>query len=233
VSGLRTGGARPRVAIVDYEMGNLFSVARACEAGGMVPHLAPTPDLVRDADAVILPGVGGMPHAMTVLRATGLADAILEAADRSTPMLAVCLGMQLLMARGTENSEHEGLGLVAGDVVRFDGHDATGTRLRVPHIGWNTVTRTGAAAGREADLLGAVPDGTHFYFVHSYYVRPTDASVIAGLTSYGDVTFCSALVSGNVMACQFHPERSGPRGLQVYSAFGRAVAAGRTMQVND
>ena len=214
----------PRVAIIDYGMGNLFSVARACERAGMAPFLAPGAQDVRYADAIILPGVGAMPHAMEVLGATGLADAIRDAASAGRSLMGICLGMQLMMKHGTEYGAHEGLGIVDGDVVKFSGVDASGMPLRVPHIGWCAAERVGTLVDPSRNFMSAVPDSSHFYFVHSYYVRPSDPAVAVAQTRYGNVSFCSAYSYRNVFGCQFHPERSGPRGLAVYKAFAKAIS---------
>ncbi len=212
----------PRVAIVDYGMGNLFSVSRACEHVGLRAIITPDADAVVSADAVILPGVGAFGDAMRALDELGMSDAIRTAAAAGTPVLGICLGLQLLMESSSEFGTHQGLGLIPGDVVPFD-HPREGDRvLKVPHVGWNRVWRAGEGAW-DGTLLSETPDGVHQYFVHSYYVRPSDERNIAALTRYGDVEFCSAAKADNVFACQFHPERSGAQGMHMYERFAATV----------
>jgi glutamine amidotransferase len=218
---------RHRAVIVDYGMGNLYSVSRACEHVGLEAAISSSPDEVREADGVILPGVGSMPVAMGTLDDSGLSNALRTVAERGTPLMGVCLGMQLLMEEGSEFTPHRGLGILPGRVVRFLGRDDTGAPLKVPHIGWNRVHRP---PGRPGDPwsgtpLQATPEGEYMYFVHSYVVVPGEPDLCVGVSRYGGIEFCSAVVRGNVFGCQFHPERSGPQGLQVYGAFARRVSA--------
>ena len=217
----------PRVAIVDYGTGNLFNVRRACQHVGLPAELTADPEAILTADAIILPGVGAMPHAMRALRESGLADALREAVARGTPFLGVCLGMQLLMGHGSEFEEHQGLGLIPGSVVRFPVRNASGESLKVPHIGWDAVRRNAAVDGPwEETPLEGLGDGVFMYFVHSYVVVPDDPSVIIATTDYSGVEFCSALRHENVVGCQFHPERSGRDGLALYARFARDLLRG-------
>jgi imidazole glycerol-phosphate synthase subunit HisH len=217
----------PHVAIVDYGMGNLYSVQRACDHVGLSSELATSPERVLAADGVILPGVGAMPQAMDVLDRTGLSDAIRAAAAGGTPTFAVCLGLQLLMREGSEFSPHAGLGIIDGIVARLSGADDVGSPLRVPHIGWNRVEPPAGAAPRLWDDTPLAPLGVdaYMYFVHSYYVVPADPGVVLATTRYGNTEFCSAVRQGAIFACQFHPERSGPLGLSMYESFAAAVSA--------
>jgi len=220
----------PRVAIVDYGMGNLYSVQRACAHVGLDSFLTSSPREVLEANAVVLPGVGGMPEAMRILDDSGLSDAIRESAARGTPLLGVCLGLQLLMSHGSEFRPHRGLGLIEGEVVRFEGVDPTGSALKVPHIGWSGISP--ADGGRWiTPMLNDVPRGGLMYFVHSYYVRPVNSEIIAAKARYGSVEFCAGVSRGNIFACQFHPERSGPTGLLIYRNFAQALSlrAGSTL----
>jgi glutamine amidotransferase len=212
-----------RVAIVDYGMGNLYSVQRACDHAGLRAAITGSPDEVLQADAVILPGVGAMPDAMRALDASGLSEALREQAARGTLLFGVCLGMQLLMGEGSEFGVHRGLGLVPGSVRRFEGVHADGAPLKVPHIGWNAVWPAPDRSWH-GTALETTPEGTYLYFVHSYYVMPEDPDVAIAWSRYGEVTFCSAIASGNVFGCQFHPERSGPQGLRIYRQVARLLA---------
>lgn len=212
----------PRIAVVDYGMGNLFSVQRACEHAGLHAEITSDADVVISADAVILPGVGAFGDAMVALDRLGMSEAIRSAADSGTPILGICLGLQLLMERSCEFGDFQGLGLIPGDVVAFD-HPLEGDRvLKVPQVGWNRVWRAREGAWDDT-LLSETPDGIHQYFVHSYFVRPSDEQNVVARSRYGDVEFCSAAKSGNVFACQFHPERSGPQGIRMYERFAAMV----------
>lgn len=216
-----------RVVIVDYGMGNLYSVSRACEHVGLNATISTSPAEVLDAQGVILPGVGAMPVAMAALEESGLGDALRTVAERGTPLLGVCLGMQLLMEEGSEFTVHAGLGILPGKVVRFPSADQNGSPLRVPHIGWNRVHRA-SGSGRDPWLetpLQATPDGEYMYFVHSYLIVPGEPSLGVGVSRYGGIEFCSVVARGAIFGCQFHPERSGPQGLRIYREFARRVPA--------
>ena len=208
----------PDVAIVDYGMGNLFSVKHACEHVGLQAVITASPQDVRAAHAVILPGVGAFGDAMATLRRLGLVEALREVAQSGTPLMGICLGMQLLMTHSHEFGYHQGLGLVAGEVVRFDAPRQGATVLKVPHVGWNRIVRPPGGSWASSGLEG-LEDGAFMYFVHSFYARPADAGVVVARSRYGHIEFCSSLRDRNIFACQFHPERSGPDGLQVYRNF--------------
>lgn len=216
----------PRVAIVDYGMGNLFSVRNACFVVGLDAFVTPDADALKAADAIILPGVGAFGDAMLALESVGMVDALKQMASEGKPLLGICLGLQLLMERSYEFGHHSGIGLIQGDVVPFEAAGADERKLKVPQVGWNRVmeARAGAWSGTPLEAVGS---GVYQYFVHSYYVRPTSNEVVLARTTYGDVEFCSAVRSGNVIACQFHPERSGAQGIRIlerYAAILRAEA---------
>ena len=206
------------IAVVDYGMGNLRSVAKAIE------HVAPkeaveiTSDAatIRRADRIVFPGQGAMPDCMRYLVDAGLDDVVREAAG-SKPLLAVCIGEQMLFERSDEG-DVAGLGIFSGSVIRFD--DAAmqqpgGGRLKVPHMGWNRVRQQ-----KEHPLWQGVPDDSWFYFVHSYYVVPTDLQISAGQSTYG-TSFTCVVASDNIFATQFHPEKSSAAGLRIYENFTR------------
>lgn len=205
-----------QVAIVDYGMGNLFSVQRACEYVGLSAVITSSKEVVRSAPAVILPGVGAFGDAMEALQRLDLVGPLRDLAGAGTLLVGICLGMQLLMDESQEFGRHAGLGIIPGDVVRLEGATEQDRAIKVPQVGWNRVLRAGDAWAWEASLLDRLPDGVGMYFVHSFYVRPADPSVVVSVTRYGATTFCSSLQRNNVFACQYHPERSGPQGLQVY-----------------
>ena len=200
--------------VVDYGMGNLRSVARALEvAGGEPITVTDDANIVREAERVVVPGVGAFGDAMVELKRRGLDDAIRDVARRGVPLLGICLGLQVLFDEGEEFGVHAGLGLLPGRVVRF-----TDPMLKVPHLGWNRVSRTPAHAAHP--VLGAVDDSAYFYFVHSYVARPAHADDIATTTDYG-APFTSAVARKNLLAVQFHPEKSQSVGLALLAAFAR------------
>ncbi len=222
------------IAIVDYGMGNLRSVQKAVERVG--GRAVVTSDLhALDATlGVILPGVGAFGDAMENLRARGLVEPLLGQIEAGKPFLGICLGMQLLFEESEEMGEHKGLGVFAGRVVRFVQRSEEGksctyaplppctpAQLRVPHIGWNQLH-----IRRQSSLLSGVPDGSYAYFVHSYYVLPTDDSIVLATTDYG-VEFASVVGRGHVFGAQFHPEKSQEVGLRILGNFvGMAKRAG-------
>ena len=212
-----------RVAIVDYGMGNLFSVQRACAHVGLVAEITSNPAEVEAADAVILPGVGAFGDAMAELTRLGLAQALRQAATRGKPLMGICLGMQLLMTESHEFGRHQGLQLLEGDVVRFEASPSGAREVKVPHIGWNRVHHAPGVSWDGSPLAG-LSDGEPMYFVHSFYVRPTHLADVLAISRYGEREFCASLRRGNLFACQFHPERSGPQGLRIYRQFAAAMA---------
>jgi len=199
------------IAIIDYGMGNLRSIHKAFEHVGHPAVVTRSPAVIADASHVVLPGVGAFPDCMRNLERFGLIEPIHKAIRSGKPFLGVCLGLQLLFTEGEEFGPHPGLGVLKGRVVRF----ADGARgLKIPHMGWNQVTRV-----RPLALLNGIAEGAYFYFVHSYYVVPDDQALVATTTSYG-VEFVSSIQQENLFACQFHPEKSQGAGLTLLRAFG-------------
>ncbi len=217
-----TSSTAPLVAIVDYDMGNIFSIKQACETSGLAAILTSEPRELERADAVVLPGIGGFPDAMDCLERLDLVAPLRELATSGKPVVGVCLGMQLLMSESHEFGVRPGLGVFGGSVVHF-GTPREGDRvLKVPHVGWNRVhIPAGISSGSGLDLLGRDNDGESMYFVHSYVVRPDDPTAVLATTRYGDTEFCSAIARDNVVGFQFHPERSGPAGLRIYANLAR------------
>ncbi|HWE39472.1 MAG TPA: imidazole glycerol phosphate synthase subunit HisH [Isosphaeraceae bacterium] len=197
------------IAIIDYGMGNLRSVQKALEAVGHAAEVTCDPDRVRKADRVILPGVGAFADAIAELRRTGLAEAFADVVAAGRPCLGVCLGLQLLFDVSHEDGEHAGLGLLRGRVARFEPIPG----LKVPHMGWNTLRVRQPAPIFEG--LGPEPS---VYFVHSYRAIPDDPDVVAAEADYPD-PFAAAVWRDNLMACQFHPEKSQRVGLAMYANF--------------
>jgi glutamine amidotransferase len=202
------------LAIVDYGMANLRSVQKAFERLGHAARIISTPEQVREVDHLVVPGVGAFRDAIAVLEQTGLATAIKEHAQRGKPMLGICLGLQLLMDVGYEEGTHRGLGLIAGECVRFT-VDAAPYHLKVPHMGWNSLSFPGE---NSQSLFKGLPANPYVYFVHSYHVVPTDARVIAATTDYG-VPFVAAIAKENILATQFHPEKSQDVGSAILKNF--------------
>jgi glutamine amidotransferase len=206
------------VAVVDYGMGNLRSVAQAvlhaARDSGFDVLVTARPDEVRAAERVVLPGQGAMPDCMRELRDSGLLAPVLEAAA-SKPLFGVCVGMQMLLDRSAEGPT-DGLGLIHGEVLRFElgGRlQPDGSRYKVPQMGWNQVFQM-----RPHAIWRGVPDASYFYFVHSYYARPSDARHSAGEADYG-TRFTAAVARDNIFATQFHPEKSADQGLALYRNF--------------
>ena len=193
----------PEVAIVDYGMANLRSVQKAFEKVGAAAVITSDPERVRAAAKVVLPGVGAFQDAIAKLRETGLAEAALDGIRAGRPFLGICLGLQMLFARSREDGDFAGLDLFAGDVVRFEPQPG----LKIPHMGWNTLTLRAPAC----PLFRGLPPDAAFYFVHSYFARPTDAGLIAAEADYPG-PFCAAVWRDNVFATQFHPEKSQAMG---------------------
>ena len=210
------------VAVVDYGMGNLRSVAQAVIHATTDTHvnavITQDPQVVRNAHRVVLPGQGAMADCMRELRESGLLESVLEAAA-TKPLFGVCVGMQMLLdhsAEGHTAAGTPGLGLIAGEVLKFDCAGQTapdGSRFKVPQMGWNRVHQS-----RPHPVWGDVADGEWFYFVHSFYARPLDASHSVGETEYG-ARFTSAVARDNIFATQFHPEKSADQGLALYRNF--------------
>jgi glutamine amidotransferase len=195
------------IAIIDYGAGNLGSVANAIRKLGYQPEVTREPGRVLGSAAVILPGVGAAGDAMENLEAIGMTEVIRQLIDEKRPLFAVCVGLQILFSSTEEGGLHKCLDLIPGTVKRLP------QGLKVPHMGWNQVKQQ---VGHH--LFSGIPDEANFYFVHSYYAAPEDVSVVAGTTDYG-VSMCSVAVKDNLVATQFHPEKSGDWGLRMYSNF--------------
>ena len=197
------------IAVVNHGVGNVRSVVSALQRLGEDAVLSADPSEVEKADGAILPGVGAFAAAMESLQRTGLDDVLRKLAGAGRPILGICLGLQLFFSESEEHGIHPGLGLLKGGVRRF------ASALKVPHMGWNEVNQKNASP-----LFDGITDGSFFYFAHSYYVEPEDTSIVMGVTDYnGD--FASAVGSGRVLGVQFHPEKSGPGGLEILANFSR------------
>ena len=212
-----------KVAVVDYGMGNLRSVTQAvmhvAAGAGVEVVWARTAQEVMDAERVVLPGQGGMRDCMRELRESGMLNAVLHASAHK-PLMGVCVGMQMLLDHSAE-LDTACLGLIHGQVLKFELEgqlQADGSRYKVPQMGWNQVWQQPSDHGKPHPVWGDVPDGSYFYFVHSYYAQPSDTRHSAGLTDYGQ-SFSSAIARDNIFATQFHPEKSSEHGLALYRNF--------------
>lgn len=198
-----------KVLVVDYDMGNLNSVRRMLELCGAQVLISSDPAYLKDAERIVLPGVGAFTDAMRSLNEKGLSQEIGRAAKSGVPLLGICLGMQVLADSGNEGGECRGLGLIPGRVTRFEPAEG----LRIPHMGWNEVW----SAARDP-ILENIPDGSDFYFVHSYRFIPASRSHVLAETPYGE-RFASMVVSENVYGAQFHPEKSSKTGMRLLTNF--------------
>lgn len=201
----------PMIAVIDYGMGNLGSVSKGCQKVGLDARIVTDAQSIKDAAGIILPGVGALGAAMRNLDQAGLIDVIINEIRGGKPFLGICLGLQMLFEHGEEGGGVEGMGVLKGKVVRFTGD------MKVPHMGWNQVYFK-----NRGFVDDSIPDGSFFYFVHSYYVAPEDPSVIMATTPYG-LDFASAVTVDNITATQFHPEKSQKLGLRLLELFGRTV----------
>ncbi|HEY8152856.1 MAG TPA: imidazole glycerol phosphate synthase subunit HisH [Myxococcota bacterium] len=208
----------PRIAVVDYGAGNLRSVARALARSGLEPVVTGDPEALRRADGVVLPGVGAFAAAAASLAKTGLGDAVLASIDAGRPYLGLCLGLQLLFEAGDEHGITPGLGLLPGRVTRFPERDASGAKLRVPHIGWNEVRYRGAHP-----MLATLGERELYYFVHAYRAEPAREADVVGRVDYGG-DFAAAVAAPNLFAVQFHPEKSQAAGKRLLDAYAAWVA---------
>jgi len=203
------------IAIIDYGMGNLRSVQKAFEKVGYEARVTSDPKVVLEAERVVLPGVGAFRDCVRNLEEGGFIEPILRVIREGRPFLGICLGLQLLFTESEEFGLHRGLDVIPGRVVRFaDGLKDGDEDLKVPHMGWNQL-----AVKRRPPALAGIADGSNFYFVHSYYVKPDDPSVVATTTDYGG-EFCSSIWKDNIVATQFHPEKSQEKGLAILKNFG-------------
>ena len=198
------------IAIIDYGVGNLFSLRSSLAEIGAEAVVTSDEDVIAQADRIILPGVGAFEDAARKLRDTGMADVVRKEAAAGKPMLGICLGMQLMFDKSFEYGEHDGLGLIHGNVRPIS--DVIPEGYKIPHIGWNTLRFV-----KESPIFKYINEGDYVYFVHSYYAADCDDSVLA-TTEYGaDLT--AAAANGNVYGCQFHPEKSGTVGMKILKAF--------------
>lgn len=209
-----------RVAIVDYGMGNVFNVQRACSFVGMDSQVTSDKTDILRADAIILPGVGAFGDAIEALKKNDLISPLHDYVAAGKILLGICLGMQLLMSKSYEFGEHKGLNIIPGEVLRFKQTDNPSCdTFKVPEVGWNNIYSLKNSSRDDPwqdSMLEGIINNEFMYFVHSYYVIPDNSSFSISMTRYGNKEFCSSLQNHNIFACQFHPEKSGPEGLKIY-----------------
>jgi imidazole glycerol-phosphate synthase subunit HisH len=212
-----------KVVIVDYQLGNMFSVRHACRHVGMNVEVSSNPAVIREASALILPGVGAFGEAIEHMSQLGLIEAVRASVENGKPLFGVCLGLQLLFSRSEEFGETEGLGIIPGTVRKFPGWSPDNSeRIKVPQIGWNRIKPPKNSEWDGTPLEVCTP-GDHVYFVHSFMGIPDRSENILSLTNYRGVEYCSAVRFGeNMIATQFHPEKSGKKGLRIYENWARA-----------
>ena len=207
-----------QVTVIDYGIGNLFSVGRALEHCGAEVKFTSDPALIESAPRLVLPGVGAFADGMKGLRDRGLVEPIRRYAASGRPLLGICLGMQMLAQVSEEFGEHEGLGLIQGRVVAVPDRTISGASHKIPHIGWNGLLVPAAVSWNET-LLSDTPEGTAVYLVHSYVVTPEDPAQRLADCLYGGHRICAAIRRGSIVGCQFHPEKSGEAGLRILRRF--------------
>lgn len=213
-----------QVAIIDYGMGNLFNVQRACAKVGLRSVITADKNVIMQSNGVILPGVGAFGDAIANLKRLDLIGLIREQISRNIPFLGVCLGMQLLMTESEEFGGHKGFDIIRGRVVKFNNSDQRNPMIKVPHVGWNRILfKKNQSMNLGDSVLQDISNGEYMYFVHSYYPVPEDDAVTVTTTCYEGIEYCSSLSRGSVFAVQFHPEKSGLEGLKVYENWANKV----------
>ncbi|MBX9853820.1 MAG: imidazole glycerol phosphate synthase subunit HisH [Cytophagaceae bacterium] len=211
-----------KIAIVDYGIGNLFSVLKACEFVGLNAKVESNIDSIMTADAIILPGVGAFRNAMENMRSLNLDKAIIDFSKTGKPVMGVCLGMQLLMSESEEFGLTKGLNIIEGICKKFP-NEINSVEIRVPQIGWNSIYSANNQKKFDNLLLDNISNGELMYFVHSYYVIPENKENIFTITDYQGLRYCSGIRKDNIFAFQFHPEKSAHKGLLIYQNFKTIV----------
>ncbi|MDD5560629.1 MAG: imidazole glycerol phosphate synthase subunit HisH [Candidatus Omnitrophica bacterium] len=215
-----------KVAIIDYDMGNLFSIQQACENVGLPAKITCLKSDIFRSSGVILPGVGAFAEAMKTLQERGLVDLIVDYIKLGKPFMGICLGMQLLFSESEEFSKSKGLSIFSGIVTKFPTVNNKGNSYKIPQVGWNMIKRSrygGNEISWDRTPLEGQKNGEFMYFVHSYYCKPVDEKVILSVSNYAGIKYCSSLSWRNVFACQFHPEKSAKMGLEIYGKWAQIV----------
>jgi len=217
-----------KIAIIDYGMGNLFSVKHACSAVGLVPVITKDKKEILSSDAIILPGVGSFKTAMKILKKLDIIAVIRDLVGSDKPILGICLGAQLFLSQSYEFGLTDGINIIEGEVLPFENVLFKERKLKIPHISWNNIYRKDSDDKdffADDSLLGGVRNNEFMYFVHSFYIKPKDINTVLALSKYGSCEFCSVVRYKNIFACQFHPERSGVKGLRIYENLANLLIA--------
>ncbi|MGE5351533.1 MAG: imidazole glycerol phosphate synthase subunit HisH [Ignavibacteriales bacterium] len=209
------------VIVIDYKLGNLFSVKHACLHVGLNPIVTSDKEIIRNAKAAILPGVGAFSDAMHNLEKLDLVAPIKELVDKNIPLMGICLGLQLLFEESEEFGKSKGLGLIKGLVKKFPTF-INSKKVRVPNIGWNTIYHPDSENWNNSPLTG-IKQNSYMYFVHSFYVDPENKADILSLTKYEEIEYCSSINRGNIFATQYHPEKSSALGLEIYKNWAKFI----------
>jgi glutamine amidotransferase len=211
-----------KVVIIDYDMGNLYSVNQACQKVGINSVISSSKEDIESADAVILPGVGAYGNAMKRLEELDLIEPIVASALSGKPFLGICLGMQLMLTQSEEFGINKGLNIIEGNVKRFPDFKFENRYLKIPQIQWNKISKIDNPV-----LLNEVANQAYFYFLHSFYVEPTNEGVVTSTTEYCGINYCSSFQKGSIFGTQFHPEKSTSQGLTILKNFKNIIINGR------
>ena len=211
-----------KIAIIDYQMSNLFSVQHACEHLNIEAEITSDPKKIAQADGAILPGVGAFGDAMANLKKLGLDETIKKFINTGKPFMGVCLGMQLLMSSSEEFGLHQGLDIIKGNVKKFPAVNDQSEKIKIPQIGWNKIYQPEDKKWQNTPL-SKVKNNSYMYFVHSFCVFPSQAENVLSLTNYSGFEYCSSVINDNVFAVQFHPEKSGPDGIKIYQEWFKQI----------
>ncbi len=206
-----------QIAVIDYKMSNLFSINNALDSLGFKSVITSDPITILKSDGIVLPGVGSFPQAMKNLYSLELIEVIKEVILKGKPFMGICLGLQLLFSKSDEYEEFKGLGIINGSVESFSNYINSAP---IPHVGWNSIYSRNFSKQNKSKILDiGLTENEYYYFVHSYFAKPVEKEKVLTLTNYGDYEFCSSILVDNIFACQFHPEKSGPKGLEVLKNF--------------
>lgn len=224
-----------KITILDYNMGNLFSVKNAFVSFGADTNISSDKEDILNSDALIIPGVGAFGEAIANLKRMDLISPIIDYYNSGKPLMGICLGLQLLFEGSEEFGYNKGLGIIKGTVNKFSRTEDS--RLKIPHMGWNKIHKGRMDEVWKESPLKHVPDEGFMYFVHSYFVQPSDEDIVLTTTEYSGTTFCSSIMQDNVFACQFHPEKSGHVGINIFKnwhesiQYSHSVNAGKTNHI--
>lgn len=215
--------SKPKIAIIDYEMGNMFSVEHACKYVGLDPVITSDPKIIMSSDAAILPGVGAFGECMYNLHKLGLESVISDFIQTGKQFMGICLGLQLLFSESEEFGSSKGLNIIQGEVKKFPSKNLNGEKIKIPQIGWNHIYKNPGNINWDDSVLNGITEKEFMYFVHSYFVTPENNSDTLTLTNYCEIEYCSGIHRNNLTAFQFHPEKSGKEGIKIYENWAAKI----------